>query len=108
MALLGWEADTLDANDFLGALVSQAAIGHTNRSRYASAGMEALLRQGRRGADQRERHRTYAEAQRLFQRDMPWVPLFHVARFLAHGADVRGLETDPTGILRYTHAWRQP
>jgi peptide/nickel transport system substrate-binding protein len=108
LALLGWEADTLDANDFLTALVSRGAIGRTNRSRYASDAMETLLRQARRGASPAERQRTYGDLQRLFQRDMPWVPLFHVSAFLAHRADLRGLELDPTGIVHHAHARRQP
>jgi peptide/nickel transport system substrate-binding protein len=106
MAVLGWEADTLDANDFLVSLLSRAALGRTNRSRYVDERMEALLRQGRRGSDPRERGRTYAEVQRFFQREMPWVPLYHVAVFVAHRAEVQDLEIDATGILRYHHAWR--
>jgi peptide/nickel transport system substrate-binding protein len=107
MAVLGWEADTLDANDFLVALLSRAAVGRTNRSRYADERMEALLRQGRRGSDPRERARTYAEVQRLFRREMPWVPLYHVEVFMAHRATVQGLVVDPTGILRCHQAWRE-
>jgi peptide/nickel transport system substrate-binding protein len=107
LAVLGWEADTLDANDFLVALLSRAAVGRTNRSRYADERMESLLRQGRRGSDARERMRTYAEVQRLFQREMPWVPLYHVEVFVAHRATVQGLVVDPTGILRCHQAWRE-
>lgn len=106
MAALGWEADTLDPNDFLVALLSRRAIGRTNRSRYASDAMEALLRRGRRGTSPRERQRAYAEAQALFQRDLPFVPLYHVATFIAHRDDLRDLAVDPTGIVRYAEARR--
>ena len=47
LALLGWQADTLDPNDFLTALLDSGSIGTTNRSRYRSAAMDALLKRAR-------------------------------------------------------------
>ena len=51
LALLGWQADSTDPNDFLSALLSADAIGTTNRSRYRSPAMEALLKRARRESD---------------------------------------------------------
>lgn len=103
---LGWQADSSDPNDFLSALLSRAAIGATNRSRYASLEMAALLKRGRMAPDEEGRARIYREAQELFQRDMPFVPLYHVAVFTAHRRDVRGLQIGATGVLRYDHVWK--
>jgi peptide/nickel transport system substrate-binding protein len=107
MAVMGWQADTPDPNDFLSVLLGSEFVGTTNRSRYRSPGMDVFLKQGRRGDDQREREASYTEAQALFQRDMPWVPLFHVSVFNAHRREVRGVEIGPTGPPRYDRAWKE-
>ncbi len=107
LALLGWQADTIDPNDFLSALLGSDAIGSTNRSRYRSPQMDALLKQGRQRADHRERAGLYRSAQELFQKDVPWAPLYHVSLFTAFRRTVHGLSVDSTGLLRYDKAWKQ-
>lgn len=106
LALLGWQADTTDPNDFLSALLASEAIGATNRSRYRSQAMDGLLKQGRRASDPGERAAIYRRAQALFQKDMPWVPLYHVSVFTAYRRVVHGLSVGPTGVLRYEKAWK--
>jgi peptide/nickel transport system substrate-binding protein len=106
LAVMGWQADTTDPNDFLSALLASDAIGATNRSRYRSPAMDGLLRHGRRTADLRERATIYGEAQVLFQRDMPWVPLYHVSVSTAYRRSVRGLAVGPTGISRFDKVWK--
>ncbi len=105
-AIMGWQADSTDPNDFLSALLASGAVGATNRSRYRSPEMDGLLKQGRRGSDQRERAETYARIQALFQRDMPWVPLYHVSIFTAYRRSVHGLVLGPTGVARLDTAWK--
>ena len=107
MAVMGWQADTPDPNDFLSVLLGSEFVGATNRSRYRSPAMDILLKQGRRGDDQRERMASYLQAQALFRRDMPWVPLFHVSVFTVHRRSVHGLTIGPTGIPRYDRAWKK-
>jgi peptide/nickel transport system substrate-binding protein len=107
LALLGWQADTIDPNDFLSALLASSSIGSTNRSRYRSPQMDALLKQGRQHGDHRERATIYRSAQELFQKDMPWAPLYHVSLFTAFRRTVHGLSVDSTGLLRYDKAWKQ-
>jgi len=107
LALLGWQADTIDPNDFLSALLASDSIGSTNRSRYRGAQMDALLKQARQHADHRERAALYRSAQELFQKDMPWVPLYHVSLFTAFRRAVHGLSVGSTGLLRYDKAWKQ-
>lgn len=107
LALLGWQADSLDPNDFLSALLSSEAIPATNRARYRSAAMDALLQRGRRLADASQRQAVYRQAQELFQKDVPWVPLYHVALMTVSRRQVRGLQPGPTGILRYDKAWKK-
>ncbi|HEY7516192.1 MAG TPA: ABC transporter substrate-binding protein [Vicinamibacteria bacterium] len=108
MALLGWQADTMDPNDFLSALLASDSIGTTNRSRYRSAAMDAILKRGRMGSDPDSRLSAYHEAQTLFQKDMPWIPLYHGSVFTVHRRSLRGLNLGPTGLVRYDKAWKLP
>jgi peptide/nickel transport system substrate-binding protein len=108
MALLGWQADTLDPNDFLTALVDSGSIGTTNRSRYRSEEMDRLLKRARMDSASQARLALYRRAQDLLQQDMPFVPLYHASVFTAHRREVIGLVLGPTGILRYDKAWKQP
>ena len=106
LALLGWQADSTDPNDFLSALLSSEAIGTTNRSRYRNPTMEALLKRARRESDPRAREAVYREALELFHKDMPFVPLYHVSVFTAYRRAVRGMAPGPTGLLRYDKTWK--
>ena len=108
LALLGWQADTLDPNDFLTALLDSSSIGKTNRSRYRSPAMDGLLKRARMESAPGARLAHYRQALELFQQDMPFVPLYHSSVFTAHRREVRGLVIGPTGILRYDKAWKQP
>lgn len=106
LAILGWQADSTDPNDFLSALVSADAIGATNRSRYRSEAMDSLLKRARRESDSAGREAVYREAQALFQKEMPFVPLYHVSVFTAYRRSVGGVTPGPTGLLRYDKAWK--
>jgi ABC-type transport system substrate-binding protein len=108
LALLGWQADSLDPNDFLTALIDSGSIGTTNRARYRSPAMDALLKRARMDSAPQTRLSLYRRAQELFQEDMPFVPLYHSSLFTAHRRDVRGVVIGPTGILRFDKAWKQP
>jgi ABC-type transport system substrate-binding protein len=108
MALFGWQADSTDPNDFLSTLLASESVGAANRSRYRSSTMDALLKRGRMAAGIAERLAIYEEAQRLFRRDMPWVPLYHVSVFTAYNRAIQGLIQGPTGIVRYDKAWKAP
>lgn len=107
LALLGWQADTTDPNDFLSVLLESTSIGTTNRSRYRSPAMDALLERGRRGHGPEERKASYRGAQELFQKEMPWVPLYHVSVFTAYRREVQGLVVGTTGLLRYDKVWKK-
>lgn len=106
MALLGWQADTLDPNDFLTVLLDSGSIGTTNRSRYRSPEMDSLLKRARMESAPRMRLALYGQAQALFEEDMPFVPLYHASVFTARRREVEGLVVGPTGGLRYEQAWK--
>jgi peptide/nickel transport system substrate-binding protein len=104
LALFGWQADTMDPNDFLSALLGSESIGGTNRSRYRNGEMDALLKRGRREQDVAVRGAIYKEIEDLFQRDMPFIPLFSVSVFTGYSRSLHGLVLGPTGLLRFERA----
>ncbi len=106
MALLGWQADTLDPNDFLTALLDSGTIGTTNRSRYRNEEMDRLLKRARMESATQMRGALYRRAQALFQEEMPFVPLYHASVFTARRRTVNDLVTGPTGTLFYGKAWK--
>jgi peptide/nickel transport system substrate-binding protein len=106
MALLGWQADSLDPNDFLTALLDSDSIDETNRSRYRSEAMDGLLKRARRESAPGVRQALYREAQALFQAEMPFVPLYHASVFIARRQEVHGLIISPTGFLRFDKTWK--
>jgi peptide/nickel transport system substrate-binding protein len=106
MALLGWQADTLDPNDFLTALLDSGSIGTTNRCRYRSEEMDGLLKRARMESAPSIRNALYRRAQALFQEEMPFVPLYHASVFTARRRGVEGLVISPTGILRFDRLWK--
>jgi peptide/nickel transport system substrate-binding protein len=108
LALLGWQADSLDPNDFLTALLDSGSIGTTNRSRYRSPAMDGILKRARMESAPGARLAYYRTAQDLFQEDMPFVPLYHASVFTAYRREVRGLVVGPTGMLRFDKTWKQP
>ena len=59
-----------DPNDFLAALLGSESIGVSNRSRYKSPEMDALLKRGRLLPGAQERGAVYREAQ-LALRGLP-------------------------------------
>jgi peptide/nickel transport system substrate-binding protein len=108
MALLGWQADTLDPNDFLTVLLDSGTIGDTNRSRFRNEAMDRLLKRARMESAPGTRLSLYREVQELFQKEMPFVPLYHASVFTARRREVRGLIIGPTGLMRFEKAWKAP
>ena len=106
MALLGWQADTLDPNDFLTVLLDSGSIGTTNRCRYRSEEMDRLLKRARMESASQMRGALYRRAHALFEEEMPFVPLYHASVFTARRREVNGLLISPTGLLSYGKAWK--
>ena len=68
--------------------------------------MDGVLKRARMGGDMSERLAAYRDAQDLFRKDMPFVPLYHGSVFTAYRKEVRGLLAGPTGVTRYEKAWK--
>ena len=120
MAMLGWIADVADPDNFFYSLLSipSAEKPAYNISFYRNEALQKILDRARmstdqdiqafealdidkgRGpviTDQDVRIWLYRQAQAIFHRDAPWVPLAHAQRILVINRDVKNLKLSPLG-----------
>lgn len=112
MLQLGWYGDNGDPDNFLGTLLSCAAIAAgSNYARYCDrTGFDKLVTDARAVArptleeSMAERARLYRQAQKTVHEHAPWVPIAHSTVFRAMSPRVEGYRIHPVGgrdILTY-------
>ena len=99
MAMLGWIADEGDPDNFFYYLLSTtyAEKPAFNIAFYRSDEMQLVLERARMSTDRDKRIALYQQAQAIFHRDAPWVPLAHAQRLLVVDRKVRNLKLSPVG-----------
>ncbi len=95
--MLGWTADIADPDNFLGVLLGCAAVGNTNRARWCDKDFDGLITQARRITDKGERTKLYADAQKVFKEQAPWVTIAHSVVFKPVRKEVVDFRIDPFG-----------
>ncbi len=107
MALLGWQADNGDPDNFLFVHFdkSSAVPPAGNIAFYRNERVHELLTQGRRTVQPEERLPFYTEAQEIIHQDAPWVPLVHTMELSAMRREVSGMRLHPTGRVLLSRAW---
>ncbi len=97
MAMLGWSADLGDPDNFFYFLLSKASAEKPagNIAFYKSDEMQNILEKARSITDREERIALYKEAQHLFHKDVPWVPLAHAKQILVVNKKVKNLKLHP-------------
>jgi peptide/nickel transport system substrate-binding protein len=101
-ALIGWNGDNGDPDNFLFTLfdASNTRKGNaSNFSFYTDPAVHKLLLAARHTADRAERTRLYMEAQVHIHEDAPFVPLFHSTQLVAFRKSVVGYVVQPMGDL---------
>ncbi len=98
MAMLGWSAGG-DPDSFLYYLLSKTTAQKPalNIAFYKSDEMQDVLDRARTSTDRDERIELYQQAQAIFHRDVPWVPLAHAQRLLVIDRSVQNLKLAPVG-----------
>ncbi len=106
MAMMGWNSGD-DPDDLFYSLLSIPAAEKPilNLSFYRSTKMQDVLDRARRSTDQAERIALYREAQVIFHRDAPWVPLVHTQRILVVDRSVKNLKLPPIGWKYLRDIW---
>jgi peptide/nickel transport system substrate-binding protein len=107
MALLGWQADNGDPDNFLFVHFdkSSAVPPAGNIAFYRDETVHELLLAGQRTVDPDLRLPYYREAQEIIHRDAPWVPLVHTMELAALRRGVFGYRLHPTGRVLLSRVW---
>jgi peptide/nickel transport system substrate-binding protein len=103
MFLLGWSTDNGDPDNFYYALLHGKSIPDTNSTFFDHPEFNRLVEEAQGTVDPQERRRRYDEADRIFQKELPALPLVHVRQAVAmaktvrydmHPIDVRAFEIE--------------
>ena len=107
MAMLGWSADLGDPDNFFYYLLSKSAAKKPagNISFYRSDAMQDVLERARASTNQEERVSLYQEAQHIFHKDVPWVPLAHAQQILVINKKVKNLKLHPLTWKYFRQIW---
>jgi dipeptide transport system substrate-binding protein len=105
MALYGWTGDNGDPDNFLNVLLgcTAARIGGNNIARWCNEDYDGLVTRAKLTYDQEMREKLYTQAQEIFKREAPWVPLAHSVVFMAERDEVEGFKMDPLGRHPFDH-----
>lgn len=98
LAIIGWSTDNADPDNFYSPLLSQAAIGGTNYSRFADDDFNAALQASKHAANWDERGRLFGRMQEILRRECPSVPLVYTRIGSAYLDRVTGFVRHPIKI----------
>jgi peptide/nickel transport system substrate-binding protein len=102
MALMGWNGDNGDPDNFLYVLLDKDNTRTPNAGNiafYMSDELHDVLIKAQRSSDKNERIQLYEKAQEIIKKDAPWVPLVHATVPVAAKKQVTGFIPHPTGNL---------
>ncbi|MBL1241437.1 MAG: ABC transporter substrate-binding protein [OCS116 cluster bacterium] len=95
--LLGWTGDNGDPDNFLRVLLGKAAVGGSNRARWANDEFEAEIQAALITSDSAARTASYKKAQEIFKAEAPWATIAHSIVFMPVSDKVTGYVVDPLG-----------
>ncbi|WP_448554689.1 ABC transporter substrate-binding protein [Thalassotalea montiporae] len=100
--LLGWSADHPDPDNFLTPLLScNSAETGSNRAFWCDQEFDSLLKLALKTDNINQRKNLYLQAQAIFQRDLPLLPLAHSKRFQARHEQVKGKILNSFGGINF-------
>ncbi len=99
MALYGWTGDNGDPDNFFSVLLGCVAArpGGNNIAKWCDPAFDKLVTEAKLTPDQAAREELYRQAQIIFHKETPWMPLAHGVVFAATRANVVGFKMDPLG-----------
>jgi len=101
----GWSGETGDADDFLTPNLSCAA----NRTgvKFCHPEFEKLIDEARVTTDQAKRISLYEQAQVVFKRERPWMPMAHSTVYIPIRDGVKGFVMAPNGSVDFEGVVRE-
>lgn len=79
--------------------------GGVNWSFYESEEMDDLLDRARASVDQDERRELYREALDVFNRDFPYIFIYHLQEMKAYRNELQGYRHIPDSMMRFEDVW---
>ena len=109
IVMIGWSAGG-DPDNFFYYLLSKTTAQKPalNLAFYRSDEMQDVLERARMSSNRNERIELYQQAQAIFHRDVPWVPLAHAQRLLVVNRRVQNLKLAPVGWKYLRHVSLTP
>ncbi len=101
----GWSGETGDADDFLTPNLSCAA--NPSGVKFCNAEFDRLIDEARISTDEAKRLRLYEEAQLIFKRERPWMPMAHSTVYIPIRDGVKGFVMAPNGSVDFEGVTRE-
>ena len=96
--LIGWTGDNGDPDNFLGVLLSCAAVGGNNRAQWCHEPFDTLITEAKTLSDQAARKALYDQAQVIFKDQAPWATIDHSVVYLPMSNKVKNMVQHPLGL----------
>ena len=95
---MGWTTDNGDPDNFMGTLLTCAAVGGgANLARWCNKDYDKLINRAKLASDIKARTVEYFKAQEIFNAQVPWVTLAHATVFRGTTQNVDGYKISPLG-----------
>ena len=103
LALAGWIDLGGDPDHIFSYLLSSGQTYIYNQARWNNKLFDEKLKAARQLplSDVKGRIRLYNEAQRIFQQEAPWIPLFHTKIYVIHNRKIKGIIFYPSTMISY-------
>ncbi len=96
--LIGWTGDNGDPDNWLGSLLSCAAVEGNNYAKWCDKGFDDLVVKARTLTVQADRAKLYEQAQTIFAQQLPFSPVAHSTVYQPMRKEVEGFKISPFGL----------
>ena len=104
MVQMGWSADIPDPSNFLQILLTCDTVSAgSNLSRWCNKNYDRLINKALLESDSKKAEELYKQAQVIFAKDIPIIPLAQAYRYVALSPQVKGYVLKPFGSERFYH-----
>jgi ABC-type transport system substrate-binding protein len=101
----GWSTDVADADEFL--TPNLMCAGSKGGIKFCNAEFDRLVDEARGTADGERRNALYRQAQEIFKRERPWMPMAHSSIYIPVRRDVQGFVMAANGSVDFEGVWRE-
>jgi len=101
IGMFGWTGDNGDPDNFMGNLLSCSGVGGSNYGQWCDKEFDGLITKAKQTTVLAERTKLYEQAQQVFKREAPWVPLAHSVVYYPMLKNVEGYKTSPFGLNQF-------